>query len=54
MKKKYEKPFMFFVSLEHGSHLLETSGELDEYEAKHNTFDFEEDINDLWGDDEEE
>ena len=54
MKKRYEQPILYLVSLEYNYHLAENSGEIDEYESKQNGFTWNDNVNDLWGDESEE
>lgn len=58
MKKKYEQPILYLVSLEYNYLLSENSGEIgtgeDDYEAKQNSLTWNDDVNDLWGDEPEE
>ncbi len=54
MKKKYEQPILYLVSLEYNYLLSENSGEIDDYEAKQNDLTWNDDVNDLWGDEPEE
>lgn len=54
MKKKYEQPILYLVSLEYNYLLSENSGELEDYEAKQNDLTWNDEVNDLWGDEPEE
>ena len=56
MKKKYEQPILYLVSLEYNYLLSENSGEIGtgDYEAKQNDLTWNDEVNDLWGDEPEE
>lgn len=54
LKKQYKAPMIEVVSLMYKVVLLENSGEAETGMSKETTFTWNDDVNDLWGDESEE